>query len=83
MNYQLRGRRLFTTSHGRFGFADERIREGDVICVFNNAPTPHVLRRAEDREGEAYQFVSEAYVHDMMYGELDRMVYEDRDITLV
>jgi hypothetical protein len=79
----LQDRQLFFTVNGRIGFTLKEVQEGDVVCVFNNAFVPHVLRRANDREGERYRFVGDAYVHGLMYGAADEMDLDVREITLV
>ncbi|KAF2022469.1 hypothetical protein EK21DRAFT_119733 [Setomelanomma holmii] len=79
----LQDRQLFLTENERIGFTLKGVQEGDLVCVFNNAWVPHVLRRANDRESEKYRFVGDAYVHGLMYGAADEMDLEVRDITLV
>lgn len=79
----LSDRQLFNTKDGRFGFTIRGVRPGDLVCVFNNATTPHVLRKADDREGEVYRLVGDAYVHDLMHGEADEIDIEERDIILM
>ena len=75
---------LFNTRDGKFGFTATGVQAGDVVCVFNHAVSPHVLRRVEDRVGEArYIFVGDAYVHGLMYEEADSMDLEEVDIVLV
>jgi hypothetical protein len=79
----LEDRQLFLTVNGRIGFTLKGVQEGDVVCVFNNGFVPHVLRRANDREGEKYRFVGDAYVHGLMYGAADKMDLNVGEITLV
>jgi hypothetical protein len=79
----LKDRHLLLTANGRIGFTVKEVREDDLVCVFNNAWVPHVLRRASDREGEKYRFVGDAYVHGLMYGAADEMDLEVRNVTLV
>jgi hypothetical protein len=81
--FYLRNRQLFNTAQGSFGFAIKGVEPGDVVCVFNHATTPHVLRKVEDREGHVYRVVGDAYVHDFMHGQVDEMDLEERDIVLV
>ncbi|KZM20903.1 hypothetical protein ST47_g7943 [Ascochyta rabiei] len=79
-----RHHQLFGTEHGRLGFTATGVQRGDVVCVFNHAVSPHVLRRVRDRDGAArYRFVGDAYVHGLMYGESDDLDVEERDIVLV
>lgn len=53
-----------------------------MVCVFNSADTPHVLRKVEGN-GNVYRVIGDAYVHGLMLVEADGMVGEERDITLV
>lgn len=79
------GRQLFTTADGRFGFGHMGIREGDVVCIFNGAPTAHVLRKASgsgDGDG-TYTLAAAAYVHGMMNGEIKKLGLEAEEIRLV
>lgn len=79
----MQDRQLFLTENGRIGFTLKGVQEGDLVCVFNNAWVPHVLRRANDNGIEKYRFVGDAYVHGLMYGAADEMDLEVRDIILV
>lgn len=80
----LRDRLLFNTRDGRFGFTSKGVQTGDLLCVLNGSPTPHVVRRTSDREGEErYQFVGDAYVHELMHGEVDDMRIEERELVFV
>lgn len=75
---------LINTKEGRFGFTCTGVRAGDVVCVFNDSVSPFVLRRVEDRDGDVrYQFVGDAYVHGLMYGEADRIDVDEVDVLLV
>lgn len=79
------GRQLFTTAGGRFGFGHSGIREGDVVCVFNGAPTAHVLRKASgsgDVDG-TYTLEAAAYIHGMMNGEIKKLGLEAEEIHLI
>jgi hypothetical protein len=79
---RLGDRQLFNTKHGRFGFTIKGVQPGDILCVFNSASTPHILRRMKDRD-EAYQVIGDAYVDGMMFAEVDAMGIADQDILLV
>ena len=60
------------------------MREGDLIVVLDGSPTPHVVRRIEDRGGsERYEFVGDAYVHGLMYGEAEELGLEERELVFV
>ena len=78
-------RQLFLTKDGRFGFTLRGVKPGDVVCVFDGAPTPHVLRKTSEADdaSERWRFVGDAYVHDLMDREADAMDVESRDIVLV
>lgn len=80
---RLGDRQLFNTKHGRFGFTIKGLRPGDILCVFNSASTPHVLRRITDRDDEAYQVIGDAYVDGIMLAEVDAIGIADQDILLV
>jgi hypothetical protein len=80
---RLGDRQLFNTKHGRFGFTIKGVQPGDILCVFNSASTPHVLRRMTDRDNGAYQVIGDAYVDGMMLAEVDAMDIKDQDILLV
>lgn len=80
-----RDHQFFSTEGGLFGFTVRGVREGDGVCVFNGAVTPHVLRRVGRDGAERYKFVGDAYVHGMMRGEADGdgMGGEEGDIVIV
>lgn len=59
---ELRGRRVFKTASGRIGLAHEPIQNGDILCVIDSAPSPHVLRRSLATQEERYLLVSEAFM---------------------
>lgn len=80
---ELYGRRVFKTFSGRFGLAHEPIQNGDVLCVLDSAPTPHVLRRSLATQEEKYILISEAYMNGMMNGEVYELGIERQDITLL
>lgn len=85
MSEVLKGRQLFTTADGHFGFGNVGVREGDVACILNGAPTPHVLRKATGSgdDDETYTLVAAAYVHGMMNGEIRELGLEAEDIHLI
>ncbi|ETS76095.1 hypothetical protein PFICI_11482 [Pestalotiopsis fici W106-1] len=63
----LMGKRPFMTSMGRFGFGPLSLQEGDKV----------------NPEGANYQIIGQAYVHDMMHGEVENLGIEEQDILLV
>jgi Heterokaryon incompatibility protein (HET) len=59
-------RRPFLSTDGYVGLAPSWAEERDVVVLFAGAKFPYVLRRNGD---ETFEFVGEAYVHGIMYGE--------------
>lgn len=59
------GRRLFTTTRGYIGIANDFVRKGDKICLLAGGRMPVVLRPT----GDSHRFLGESYVHGMMLGE--------------
>jgi hypothetical protein len=82
----LRHRQLFLTKDGRFGFTVKGVRSGDVVVALNGSKWLHVLRKVSvgsDTEPATWKFVGDAYVHGVMYGEVDELGIEEEDIVLV
>lgn len=91
---KVRFRRFCLTAEGRLGFVPDCARPGDLICVFDGADVPHVIRpRAKQYPpppGEAtfksdpeYVLVGECYMQDLMNGEaLTRKDLESKFLTL-
>lgn len=78
------GRQLFSTPDGRLGFGNVGMQEGDVVCIFNGAVTPHVLRKVNGDDSDVtYKLVAAAYVHGMMNGEIQELGLEAKDIHLI
>lgn len=76
-------RHVFTTVNGRIGYSSLTTKPGDVVCVFNLAKVPHILRKVENSSRDStYTLVGEAYVYDMMDGEVEEFGLEDQDIWL-
>lgn len=80
---QQRGRRLFRTFSGRLGFAHSPVQKGDVICVFDSAPSAHILRPVRCQTEGVYMLISEAYVNGIMNGEVYQLNIHTQNITLV
>jgi hypothetical protein len=80
---RLKDRQLFTTLHGRIGLTLKGVQPENLVCVFNHASLPHVIRRVKGTEHGRHKLVGDAYVHGLMYGAADEMDLEVRDITLV
>lgn len=82
---RLSDHRPFTTTSGRFGYGRESVEEGDVLCIFDGSTTAHLIRRKDNGHhgGEVFQLVGEAFVHGMMYGEIEQFGIEEQNITLI
>lgn len=79
-----RDHQMINMREERFGFTCSGVQPGDVVCVSNDSVSPFVLRRVDDKNGDArYKFVGDAYVHGLMYGEADSMDAQEEDILLV
>lgn len=77
-------RQLFNTASGRFGFVIRGAQPGDLVCVFNSATTPHVLRKVLNKSaGEVYKIIGDAYVSDLMYGEADVLDVPSHNIAFI
>jgi hypothetical protein len=63
-------RKVFRTERGLLGSGTLRVRPGDEVYVVAGSSVPMILRRAAQSELNAFTFVSEAYVHGIMYGEM-------------
>jgi hypothetical protein len=59
-------RRIFQARNGDFGLGPSSAREGDIIVVLFGGNTPYILRPHD----QAYLFVGQAYVDDLMQGQL-------------
>lgn len=66
-----RSRRLFVTSKGYLGMANNDILEGDLVCLVFGAPVPFILRGPITSRDQfpVYHLVCDAYVNGIMYGE--------------
>lgn len=58
------------------------IQKGDVVCIFDGAVTPYVLRKVNGDDG-TYKPVAAAYIHGMMNGEIQKLRLEAEDIHLI
>lgn len=77
------GRKPFITSSGRLGFGPTNLQEGDQVCVLDYAEAPNMLRCSKEENGLRYQVLGQAYVHGMMYGEVETLGIEEQEIILV
>jgi len=82
---RLSDHRPFTTTSGRFGYGREAVEEGDALCIFDGSTTARLIRRKDNGHhgGEVYQLVGEAFVHGVMYGEIEQLGIKEQDITLI
>lgn len=82
LHYSVHGRSFFTTKCGRIGLGPSHTKSGDLVCIFYNGYTPFIIRSS----GEALtcinnEFIGEAYVDGLMYGEALKM--EERSPDMV
>jgi hypothetical protein len=59
-------RRFFWTENGTFGLGPQCMRTGDIVVVLYGGNTPYVLRP----RGDTYLFLGQAYVDQIMQGQL-------------
>ena len=80
----LEGRQLLQTRQGRFGYTKRGVMPGDQVCLITGLPVFHVLRDVSEEtcEEQHWKLVGDAYVHSLMYGEVDQLDIEERDIIL-
>ncbi|KAF2112083.1 heterokaryon incompatibility protein-domain-containing protein [Lophiotrema nucula] len=72
---------LFTTRKEKVGSGPRSVQEGDEVWVLAGAKVPYILRPVGNAQ---YELVGEAYMHDIMHGELVKEGKgEISDITLV
>lgn len=66
------GRRLMTTTNGKVGWAHPRARPGDFIYLLAGCSLPVILRQRKDshKGKKTFQVIGDAYVHDLMHGQL-------------
>ncbi|KAH7068336.1 heterokaryon incompatibility protein-domain-containing protein [Paraphoma chrysanthemicola] len=65
-------RRVFWTNNGSLGLGPQCMRVGDIVVALYGGNTPYVLRP----RGEKYLFLGEAYVDNIMHGELMQALAE-------
>jgi hypothetical protein len=66
------GRRVFRTTEGHIGLADESIKVGDGVWAVSGCPSPLVLRETDvvdDDPTLRYNMICEVFVHGIMHGE--------------
>jgi hypothetical protein len=59
-------------------------RAGDQVCLFDGATASHLIRTCHDgmTKGESYKLMEEAYLHGVIYREVNTFGLEGRDILL-
>lgn len=80
----------FSTRDGRIGTAVSQVEEGDVICIFQGAASPFVVRykvsahdgRPKIHLDEPGRLLGPAYVHGLMDGEVFSLPRKEWFITL-
>ncbi|KAL8687292.1 MAG: hypothetical protein Q9218_006492 [Villophora microphyllina] len=65
-----RNRCFFSTTQGRIGIGPADTKPGDDVCIIIFCPTPYILRK----QGSVNQFIGDAYVNGLMYGQALDMV---------
>ncbi|KAI1769393.1 heterokaryon incompatibility protein-domain-containing protein [Hypoxylon sp. FL1150] len=74
-----RHRTLFKTADGRLGLADKAIRVGDLVTLIWGLDVPVILR---ERDNGGFEYLGEAYVNGIMYGEYLDTTPPERDFDL-
>jgi tetratricopeptide (TPR) repeat protein len=78
MGYSAHGRSFFSTKGGRVGLGPPHTKPGDLVCIFYNSYTPFIIGpRKEAPTHTSNEFIGEAYVDGLMYGEA--LEIEDRN----
>jgi hypothetical protein len=67
-------RRVFLMSNGSFGMGPQCMAPGDMVVVLYGGNTPYVIRPC----GERYLFMGQAYVDEVMNGEMVQEVKEGK-----
>ena len=66
MESQMTHKVFFRMENGLFGITHQGVQTGDVLCVFQGARMPHLLRK---QDTGSWTFVGEPYVSELMHGE--------------
>ena len=70
LGYSVHGRSFFSTKYGRIGLGPPHTKPGDTVCILYNAYTPFIIRpRGGTLTSTSNEFIGEAYVDGLMYGE--------------
>ncbi|KAL5313505.1 hypothetical protein ACEPPN_017925 [Leptodophora sp. 'Broadleaf-Isolate-01'] len=57
---------LFITASGSLGISPLQLQAGDIVTIFCGAKVPYIIREAKT---DSYQFICEAFIDGIMYGE--------------
>jgi hypothetical protein len=68
-------RRFAVTKSARFCLVPEAAIRGDLVCIPHGSRVPYILR--QNKEGDLYQNIGEAFVHELMQGEAGEMEAQD------
>ncbi|KAI6753909.1 hypothetical protein HG530_013085 [Fusarium avenaceum] len=80
------GRQFITTEDGHFGFGPELAQKDDHIVILPGGNLPYVLRRysSSNDNGEAYEFIGDAFIYGAMAGEkVGSLESQLKDIAIV
>ena len=61
-------RKFCVTEKGQIGWVPIEAQQDDVICVFEGAELPYVLRRTADED--AHTIIGHCFIHGVMFGEV-------------
>lgn len=82
----LSGRKFAITEMWVYGLVPPSARAGELCCIILGAKTPFVVRPVVGNPG-SHEFVGEAYIHEMMKGEVRRArelgEFEEENIVLI
>ncbi|KAJ2967480.1 hypothetical protein NQ176_g9640 [Zarea fungicola] len=74
-----KGRTLFSTKSGRLGLGSYCVQAGDVATILDGTGVPILLRPA----GSMYNYVGDAYIEGVMYGELMELEQSEQDFDIL
>lgn len=74
-----KGRTLFSTTSGRLGLGPYCVQAGDVATILEGTGVPILLRPA----GEMHNYVGDAYIEGVMYGELMELEQSQQDFDIL
>jgi Heterokaryon incompatibility protein (HET) len=75
----LHSRRSFISSTGYVGLCPHQSRPGDQICIFFGSKIPYIVRPLS---GGFFELIGEAYVHDIMQGELSHESVDEIEFVI-